>query len=435
MGMLSWLFPSPADRVARARRYLDSGDPAEARLEVLEVDHPEAAAIVLEAETQLAQANLDAAVNWCRAGDDFKVHQHLELADQFHKGGLEEEFRTARREMRELRAARDAAEQRKKEEAAARLMSVDPLGVTGGPSWLDPSAPDDLYDADRDELEARLALLVEHYPEKLRPRVAHLGASFAQAVLALDDGKPHEALPELLALPDDEPLVQYERARAAHVLGDPRAASRALRRLDELGGHFQVGQTHTGSLLAQVLTEAGDAPGALRVLRDVRSREPKVGGFLFAQLLTMTGELPEAESVLVTLIKAHPRQMALYGMLAQVRLAGGHRTQAMQALEGGLSATCCTPGRCGYQKPDVGILRTLATLYLEDGIELERARELTEQAAALVQKPQWEDLYLLALAAHAERRPDAPALTRSLVQRTPPDDARQERIRAHLPVG
>ncbi len=436
MGLLSYFFPSPADRIAKAKEDLKSGRASLARDRVLDLEEAEAIEVLHEAENLLALDNLQAALQYCRLGDDQRVHQHLELADQFHHGGLEESFKAARRELRSIRADRDADEQKRKEDQRVKQMQVDPLGLTGGASLLDPEIPDDMYDADRLELEARLGLLIENYPEQLRETVTELGAKFTRAVLDLDEGRADKALTALMLLDDHAALVNWERARAAHALGDPKAAARAVRRFAEnAGGHLQMGRLHSGVFLAQLTTESGDRAGALRILRSVRADDPKAGGFLFAQLLEATGELAECETVLARMIKEHPRTMPLYKLLTRIRLKGGHRTAAMQVLEAGLGSTCCTPGKCGYQPPDQDMIRTLATLYLEDGLQTERALELAEQSASLTEGPAtWEDAYLHALVLRANNHPDGPAVIARLHEKTGADDPRRQRLTEHFPV-
>jgi len=433
MSLLSWLFPSPADRVERARGFLAGGRPDEARLELLGVEHADSAAVLAEAETQLARQNLDAAVGYGRAGDDHRVSIHLELAERFHHGGLEEEFREARRALREIRADRGDTAARKKADAQARMMSADPLGMSGGPSWLDRTVPDDRLAPDHDEVEAKLALIVENYPESLRATVGGLGAPFARAVLELEEGRFDGALTALMGMPDDAALVQWERGRAAHALGDPAAAAQAVRAFAECAeGHHNMGRQHSGVYLAELLTESGDLSGALRVLRDQRRKDPQLGGALFAQLLMHSGALEEAEAVTAAMIKLSPKSMTLYALLARVRMAGDHRTEAMRALEAGMEATHCPPGKCGFQPPHLDAHRLLATLYLEDGVENERGLHLAGIAASLVKSPTWDDAYLRVLAARAQGDPAAQQLGRALLDRMAQGDPRRSRAEALL---
>jgi hypothetical protein len=435
MGWFSWIFPSEEERIASAKKMLEAGRAADARLEVLDIDHVDARAVLKNAEDALARLNLEAALSWADAGDDRRVATHLELAESFHTGGLEEEFAVARRRMRALRTQRSEADEKAKHALEHKQRSADPLGITGGANWLQDPIPDDLYDADRDELEARLALTVEGYPDDLRPAVTELGVEFAKAVLDIEDGRADRALQSLLALDDQAPLVRWERSRCCHALGDPRATVKEIRAFAEIvGGHRQMSRQHSGELLAQLTVELGDAPGALRILRSVRATDPDVGGVLFAQLLTVTGAHREAELTLVALIRKHPRTQVLYALLAQTRLAGGEREQAMRALEASMEAICCTPGKCGSQPPRQDILRMLATLYLEDSIQIERALDLGGQALGMVQKPQWEDLYLRALCARAEHSAEASSIISRLHSLTPEGDNRQARLSTYLPA-
>ena len=181
MGLFSWFFPGPEDRVRTARKKMESRRWADARLEVLDLDHPEAMELQKACETELARMNLHEALSWAQAGDDARVMHHMELADTFHHGGLEDAFRDTRRELREIRRERDEAEQRRREAEEARALNADPFGVAGGPSWLDRTVPADFFDGhfeskmlqvsreDRSYYQSLLSMADIDRPLKLRP--------------------------------------------------------------------------------------------------------------------------------------------------------------------------------------------------------------------------------------------------------------------------
>jgi tetratricopeptide (TPR) repeat protein len=434
MGLFSWFFPSADDRVANARKRMAAERWADARLEVLDLDRDDAREIVATCERALAQMNLDAAVSWCEAADDARVVHHMEMAQNFRRDGMEEAFKEARRQMRVIRQERTAAEERAREAEQARLLSADPFGVSGGPSWRDPTMPDDLLAATDDEAAARLALVVEGYDVALRKTVGGLGAAFARALLDFEDGRPDLAIQALLELPDDEPVVRFERARTAYAMGDAAAAARELRAFAKLhGSHVSMGRHHTASFLALCLAESGDPAAGLRVLRSARQSDPKLGGSLFAQLLQLTGDLDAAESELVGLIRTYPKDTSLYKMLAGIQLAKHDRMKAMTVLEQSLTACACSPGQCGYRPPDGQVLTMLSQLYLEDRVDVPRGLELAEQAAQLVQQPTWDDAYLQALVADRSGHPNARRLIDGLHERTPHASAQHDRLVEHLP--
>ena len=92
MGLLSWLFPKAEDRIKKAKRLLQDERFAEARLEVIEVDHDEARALVAEAEVALVRLNLEKAVQRARSGDIEQYERHIALAQNFHDGTQDELF-------------------------------------------------------------------------------------------------------------------------------------------------------------------------------------------------------------------------------------------------------------------------------------------------------------------------------------------------------
>lgn len=434
MGLLSWLFPSEADRLERARRDLEKGRWNEARLAALELSGPEAEDVVDQAERALCKLNLEHAVSWAEAKEPERVAIHMQLARDFERSDLQDAFRDARRRIREIGARHEAEAAHQDRHSAAFKESVDPrfLAEQASP---DLPLPDGASEAEAEALKARLAMLHDGYPEALRDGMVALGPDFASAVLKLEDGEAEAALQTLLALPDDAPLVQHERARAAHALGDPAAAARAWTRFAELaGGHHTMGHLHTAAALANVEAEAGDFAAGLRTLEAARKTEPEVGGALYARLLELTGDLPGAERVLRGLLKTHGPAAGLYTNIARVRLAGGHREAAIDALETSLRQTECTPGKCGYRPPDLRTHRMLATLYLEDGVQTDRALELAETARSLVEQPTWDDVYLAALVAKVEGRAEYGTLVSQLKANTPEGHPQRDKLVRMFPA-
>lgn len=433
MGLFDLFRVSPEKRIERAKRALEADDPALARDELDGLDGPQVQALRSEAFDRLVTANLEAAVSWGEAGDEERVRIHLELANEHHLGGREADFRDARRRLREIRERERAALEEKQRREEARLMRVDPLrmGPASGQISI-PGVEDEVLGEDAEEARARLALVVESYPAKLRASVEDIGPEFARAVLDLEEGRPDLALQSLIVLPDDQPLVRWERARCAQLLGDPKASARELRAFANLaGGHQTIANTHSGVLLAQVLAESGDPHGGLRVLRDVRATEPQAGGVLFAQLLASVGELAEADTVLRDLIKRYPLEATLYKLLAMVRVQGGERMAAMRALEQGLHQNHCASGTCSARPPDVESKRMLARLYLEDGLETQRALQLLDEAP-VKGGPSWDDLYVEALASKARQDGRLPELVSMLRSHVPEGDPRAERLAEHF---
>ena len=116
MSLWSWFFPTPEDRLRKGQRLLERGRTAEARLELLDNPLPEAVTLLHQAENHLAKLNLEEAHRRSESGDDLGAADHLELAERFHHGGLEEAFRQTRRDLRAHRLER--REQAEREQAA-----------------------------------------------------------------------------------------------------------------------------------------------------------------------------------------------------------------------------------------------------------------------------------------------------------------------------
>ena len=102
MGIFSWLFPKPADRIAKAAKLMEQERFAEARMQVVDIEEPSAVEIVKAAEMALVRLNLDKAVQRGRAGDVGQVEAHLDTARRYHDGSLEAEFERVGNELEEL---------------------------------------------------------------------------------------------------------------------------------------------------------------------------------------------------------------------------------------------------------------------------------------------------------------------------------------------
>lgn len=439
MSLWSWFFPTPADRVNRARAALGDKSWAAARAEVEDIESPEADDIRRLAEDGLAAMNLDLAMAAAQVGDDNRVRHHLELAERFLSGdgedrviqpstdeALKARLRDVRREVREQRSTRDAEAAKKRAEKAASQQ--DPglvatrMGAQGGLETADEAR------------EARLALVLENYPKDLRRDLERLGGGFVSAIEAMDEGRPDLALQALDGLPE-HPLVAWEGAVAALGLGDMTRAIRELRTFERLvGGHRAIGNEHSGALLAELLARTGEIDAALETLIAVRKRDPKVGGLLLAQLLEAKGRLPEAEGVLRELMSRDKTDARIASTLARVRVAGGHRVEAMAALEQQISACCSTPGKCG-KPPDPQVQRDLAILYFEDRRDLPRARELADTVARSfgAQGPTtWEDHWMMTLWAQDRGEEGIADAFERLWHALQPGDPRRDMVLARL---
>lgn len=433
MGLWSWLFPSPEQKLDAAREALAAGRFNDARLAAQALDLPGARAIVEEAEEGLMRLNLAHAVSWGEAGDAGRVQHHMELAARFARPDHAWELRDAERRIRELDQARQAEARARAAQDERRWMDVDPRFFDAHGEGELPLPPG-VSEEEAEAVRMRVALLYENYPEDLRPGVLRLGPDFVGAVLELDEGRAAEALAALVALPDDEPLVQHERARAALALGDPAAAAGAWERFGRLVGHRELGAQHTAALLAHALVQSGQHDAALAALAEARKTDPMVGAGLYAALLESRGSYGEAEGVLRELIRKVGAQAPAYGALARVRVKAGDRMGAMTALETAMRVCGCGTGKCGTIPADVSMVRLLAILYLEDGIERPRALELAEQARAMVSgEPGWEDLYLATLAAREDHDPAWSEMAAALRRVTAPDDPRAARLTRYLP--
>lgn len=418
MGLLGRLFGfyTPEERIARARAFLARNEPNEARLEVEELGHPDAAPVLAQALQALVQLNLDeAAARWA-GGDEEAAQEHMEMARGF--GASSAQLAEVRRRAREEREARAQA-------------ARDPASALGPRREGD----DPLWSLPPDDPRVRFAMMVEAMPAELRVRLLALGRPFAEAVLLLEDGDPAQAWQRLSAFVEAEPAARFDRARAALAAGRPAAAVEDLRVFGETFGHQRIGALHTGVALAHLLAQGGLPEEALRLCDATlqKGADPALEATR-ASLLHGLGRHAEAEQATVATLMKAPKDLQLHRLLGLTRLAQGNRLGAMQALEAGLATNnCSNPMKCGFTPPDVPSLRLLARLYLEDRRDPARARELMQMLQGMVQEPTWEDAYLVALAARNEERPGWTELAARLGEGLAPGDGRRALLEQHLP--
>ncbi len=420
MGFFGRLFGTdPESRLAKARKFLSRGEYNDARMELAELDHPEAEGLRAQALAGLVELNLAEAAARFQAGDGEGGREHLAMAKEF--GASAAQLREARR------AAREARDRRKREEAAAAAAAARAQA---------PEGDDPLWGLPPDDPRLRYAMLLETWPEDLRERLAALGGDFAKAVLLTEEGKGALAWQALSPFVEGEPAARYERARAAVQAGKLPAAVSDLKTFGEAVGHRRIGPVHTGIMLAQLEAQIGRGGEALSTLDgllktgdDLSVRGARAG------LLEALGQHDQAGKEAEKLLLKAPKDQGLYRMLARTRLRAGDRMGAVVALEGGLAKTCSNPGKCGNQAFDVVAGRMLARIYLEDRIEPARTKELLgEISRANAAPPQWEDRYMAALVARNEGSVELPGMAAQLLRELPDGDPRRALVAEAFPA-
>ena len=262
MGILSWLFPSTADRIAKAQRLMADERFAEARLEVIDLEDPAADALRIEAEKALVQLNLKKALEWARAGDESQVNGHLDLAEQMHDGSMDELFRDTEVKLEVFRKAHLAEQswtnlktfalRRKKlgtDPGDFSLAAYSGVGAVrlffGGqrafnlPSLeLEPRSewfvapwmviPESVDTLSQEEEQASIDALLARCGSEIEPLVQAESTALGRSLLYVAGQRPELAVEILMAADQDNPIVKLELGRAACALGDHLAASLAF---------------------------------------------------------------------------------------------------------------------------------------------------------------------------------------------------------------
>lgn len=350
MGLLSWLFPSPADKVAKARRLMEDGRHAEARLVVVDVDTDEARAVLAEAEVALVELNLERAIQRCRAGDEAQVESHLELARQFDRGAAAEAIARTEAELEALRAVRyqddlwdelrAAADRRRRlgddpgdfaraalhGEGAVRLFfgGDTPFGLPGVelepragdfvPGWVPAvGEPGSLTASERGAIAKALR---EAWPAALHPAVEAAGEALVEAMAFAAARRPEEVVARLIDLPTDNPAARFELGRAAAALGMHAPAALALQQArGAVESAFAVGGLSLRVFGARVLRWAGAIGPAWGTMADLSAADRATAPYLYVALAMEAGRLAEAEAGLDALAADDPARPQLAAAL------------------------------------------------------------------------------------------------------------------------
>lgn len=408
MGWFQRTFLNTAEaRVERASLFLEREDFNNARLELEGLNEPEAQDMLNKALLGLVELNLKEAEARYSAGDDQGAMEHLQLAKNF--GASKDQIKVVQQIGSKFQRERRMEAMQK----IADKNKVEPQGKD--PIWsLPPEDP-----------RLQYAIHLEGYPVAIRERLIPLGQEFAQAVLNIDQGNPKQSLEIIGNFIEKEPAARYERARAALATGQFPLAMSDLLIFGEEIGHQEINNIHTGALLGQLFAQTGRGAEGIEQLNEIISKDSHPSlRIIRAQLLEHAGKLESAEKEVQELVKEHPSSQPLIRQLAQIRVKLGNRISAANTLEAGF-ASCCATGSCSSQPPDIGALRLLARIYLEDRVMPERISELLQQLSGRVQQPLWEDQYLLALQARNEGSPFAEEMAGRLFAALKDGDPRQ----------
>ena len=350
MGLVSWLFPKPADRIAKAKKLMAQNRFAEARLEIVDVDDDEAREVKIEAERALVRVNLERAQQYARARDGRQMESCLALAKQFTDGSQEELFErtieliqslTQERAVVEMWSALASAAERRRRlgtdpgdftlqayegTCAVRLffgretafnlpgLEVGPDRTWFKPAWVTAAAEPDAPTVV--ELAAARTALKGAYPALYHEGIDAAGDILARAVLSMAAERPERAVEGLMTLPVDNLPGRFELGRAAGALGDHQASAYALKQFGEADGKdVVVGDLSFRALYAATLRWAGVAKPAYDHAAALREHSPDAIPHLFAALAIETGHFDAARATVEGLAEDNPSRLQLAGVL------------------------------------------------------------------------------------------------------------------------
>jgi len=414
MGWFSRTFGwSEEAKMERALYFFEQEQYNDARIELIDIDNPQAKELLQQCNSALSELNLKHAEGRFSAGEYDAAKEHLDLARSF--GATSEQIQNVRKQGRIYRQERDIARKKAREDKKVQRDIGDNF------IW---GLPDD-------DPRLRYAMRIERYPEELHKRLIQLGTGFAEATLAIEDLSPQTALDMLEPYVEKDPVARFEHMRAALGAGDIHQGLADLIIFKEQVGHHIIDGMHTKALLSQLLAQTGQSEEALKEIDTEDENHPAVS-MVRAQILESRNQLDEAENELLSLLKKLPKNLGLYKSLARVKIKKNERAEATNILESALES-CCKTGTCGSQPLDPNLLRMLAQIYLEDRVELPRAKELLRDIARITSHTTWEDQYLAALAGRNDGHPFSQNITKTLLSNLGEKDPRRAMVLRAFP--
>ncbi len=370
MGLLKRLFSGDPQRdLERAEALLASGD-AERALEVgrraearvPERDQERARGVVERARQAVATEAL-------RKASLAETSEYFEDAVEWVEIALEHIDDPARRsELETLRQSLLECARKAEEE------SWEPPPDTGADTQTDLDAGI--------HYQALIDMLEEDVAERYQAR----SPAFRAAYIALNEGRPGEALEALedLASADGEDaVVRFERGRSRLATGDAEGAASDLEAAwPELGDQALdlAGELSVPVLWADAMLALGNPRPVIERLADLL--DPIAAPALcerYAQALLDAGDFEEVRDFLSAAIKRNPSRDLFAYQLAKALGKLGQRDAAIDCLEAAIAPSC--KSGCAPRARFLPSFRALASLYLEDGGQPGRAREILKLVA------------------------------------------------------
>ncbi len=370
MSFLKRLFGAePEQRLERARKALDGGQPAEAldlyqrvrdgadgREELVE----QAAQGITEASTALVELNLREADLSQESGDLEGAFHHLETALELCSGDDQRTRVTDRMAlMEDALAAAD--------EPQALFTNEGAVGEEDPPEV---------------EWELLLGTLIDEVAEDYHEREP----AYRDAVLALNAGSIEEAAAALEALRDDDPedpLTRFELGRAYLSLERFADAAVELAAAREEIGFDPIdrsGMLQIGLLEADALLGSGRSQEARSLLDEaVEDQGENVSlMFLRGRIEQAMDDHDAVEDTFGRLTVLAPQMVEAAMVLGQSRMQRGDMAGAADVLETGIKRHCGT-GTCQVKPVSVPAARMLVQCYVELGKKFRDAEDLLLQ--------------------------------------------------------